>query len=431
MPLRCPCAAFSAALFLVLVACSSSKSAGNAAQQPPGTTSITYTMESTVAASTEAYTCQFFTAPTAAGEFIVGASHTYTPGSHHMIFFRTDLDAIPAGQEAPQDCYEGPNGGVMTHIRGIIYGAQTPAGELVYPSGVGLPVQSGEVFLMETHYLNAGASSLDVRVDLTLQLSDSTGIATRAGVLFFYDPFIDVPPASTNARAQMRCPIPDDVTLITAASHYHARGVDYAAYLDPATGPAATIPFYASNDWNHPAPLTAPVSVPAGSRIRFVCQYLNTDPAKEYFQGPSATSNEMCMFVAVYYPEMDAFTDFCRRSADMFGTGAATCGQTLTCIQTCAANGAAPLPPGLSGSPASADAGAGDISLTDIDPCYQKCFVDSCGPASAKILALSACTRTSCAAQCAAGTSSACQACAVANCGAQVNACLGDNCAGP
>jgi hypothetical protein len=382
-------------------------------------------MTGTIAAGSEAFTCQYFAAPGAAKAFVVGASHTYTAGSHHMILFRTDLGAIPQGQEGPQDCYEGPAGSVMSHIRGILYAAQTPTGQVAYPDGVGLPVQPGEVFLMQTHYLDAGPASLDVRADVTLQLSDGGDVTTQAGMLFFYDPFIDVPPASTTARAQMRCLVPADVTLISAASHYHARGSDYAAYLDPPSGPPAATPFYTSNDWEHPTPLATPLAVGAGSRIRFSCGYTNPDPSKEYFQGQSAANDEMCMFVALYYPEMGSTVDFCRLDPDLFGTGTAGCGPTLACLQACAAQGA-PLSMSLGDAPP--DGGAGFDQAT-IDPCDQKCLVASCGPATAKLGAVRDCTRRSCAAECAAGQGSACSTCALANCASAIAACSSDTCA--
>jgi hypothetical protein len=135
-----------------------------------------------VPVGTEAHSCQYVRLPASFGaqSFVVGGTHTYTTGSHHMILFRTDLAEIPAGQEAPQDCYEGPNGSVMGHIRGIIYAAQTPTADVSYPDHVGLPLTNQEVFLMQTHYLNAGDKPLDARVDLTLRVSDGTNVSTRA-----------------------------------------------------------------------------------------------------------------------------------------------------------------------------------------------------------------------------------------------------------
>jgi hypothetical protein len=382
-------------------------------------------MQGTIPAGGEVFSCQFFATPNTASAFIVGGSHTYTPGSHHVELFRTDLGSVPAGQDAPQDCYEGPNGSLMGHIRGVLYGAQTPTGQIQYPGGVGLPLQPGEVVLMQTHYLNAGAADLQARADVTVQISDGTGISQHAGVLFFYDPFIDVPPSAPNARAQMRCLVPSDITIFSAASHYHARGYDYEAYLDPAQGALAQTPFYTSNDWNHPTPLSTPLTVPGGSHIRFNCGYKNPDATKEYFQGQSAANNEMCMFVAVYYPELGQQADFCGAGPDMLGTGTATCYPTLQCYDTCTKNGAAPLPTHFGPDTLGGADGGAPLS---IDPCYQKCFVASCGNAVQKMAALGACSQSHCATECATANSGACATCAQTSCGNELGACLNDTC---
>src|SRR5262249_17004881 len=119
---------------------------------PPGVSTQTYTMASTVPAAAETHKCQFVLAP-AGKQFVVGASHKYTPGSHHLLLFRTDLKTIPAGLDKAGDCYESAAGGYMSHVRGIVYGSQVPEGKLDYPPAVGLPLESQSVLLMQTHYL--------------------------------------------------------------------------------------------------------------------------------------------------------------------------------------------------------------------------------------------------------------------------------------
>lgn len=372
-------------------------------------------MSQTVAPSSEAHRCQLFALPTDA-HFLVAGSHTYTTGSHHMIVFRTDLKTVPPEFDGVTDCYAGgaDGNGIMGHVRGVVYGSQVPTGSTQLPAGVGLELNAGEIVLFQTHYLNASTKPLDARADVTLVVSDGQGITTKAGTLFYYDPFIDVPPNTHGARAQMRCKIPQDVTIVGAQSHYHARGVDYAAYLDPPTGPESTTPFYTSSDWDHPKSLAAPMQVAAGSFLRYSCTYDNADATKEFFQGQSAANDEMCMFIGMYYPRLDdRNAEFCMPPVgDEYGTGTMGCGDMLTCVSKCP-----PFPKavGLGGN-------------VDVDPCWQKCFVSSCPAASRKLFDLNDCTQSSCATECADSSSSACQSCALSKCSTQTTACLSDAC---
>src|SRR5262249_55391668 len=148
----------------------------------------------------------------------------------------------------------------------------------------------------------------------------------------FYDPFIFVP-AHGSSTAQMRCPLRHDVTILSAGSHMHRRGVGYRAYLDaPAAAPAAA-PFFTTNDWEHPPYFHRPLVAKAGAHVRFECAYTSND-AVDVIQGTSADANEMCMFSAFYYPEGDADEDDCA-GMDMHGAGDRSCAQTLSCVELC------------------------------------------------------------------------------------------------
>lgn len=283
------------------------------------------------------------------------------------------------------------------------------------PPGVGLHFAAGEVLLFQSHYLDAGSADLDARVDVSLTLGDAGAITQQAGVLFFYDPFIDVPAGATSS-ANMRCLIPSDITLLTATSHFHARGVSYAAFLDPPGAPPATTPFYTASNWNSPPDLGAAVTVPAGTHLRFGCNYDNTQGTDAYFQGQSAQTNEMCVFTGIYYPAMSLPDEMCMTSADMFGTGTASCGDTLGCVQACPA-GTAPL--GLLSSNPD----------PNVDPCWQACLAHSCPGASGPFFDQMECIKSSCLAECASG-GSGCVSCAVSKCGTQTQACLSAACDG-
>jgi hypothetical protein len=374
-------------------------------------TTVSFQMQETVPASGEQFLCKYVQLPTNAG-FMVGAKHDYTPGSHHMLLYTTALTSIPAGGDQLADCYEGTGNNIMSNARGVLYGGQTPMGGENLPAGVGLPTTAGEVLIFQTHYLNATSAPLLATVNVSLTVdTNPSDIQQKAGIIFFYDPFIDVPAGAT-AKAEMRCPIPSDITLLYASSHYHSRGIAYSAWNDTAPNQLATSTFYTSNSWSSPdnAQLTMPVK--AGSLIRFQCDYDNTAGTQAYFAGQSAQKNEMCMFVGLYYPEMGQAADFCLQNPDMFGNGGATCSATLSCLQAC---------------PSAGNSG-GMGPAANVPSCQQSCFVQSCPSASDPLLGFVNCLDNSCKSQCATPSSSTCASCVASNCGTQYQACQSHTC---
>jgi hypothetical protein len=396
----------------LVAACSSSSSSPSGAGASDGGAdagnlmTASFQMQETVAGGQEIFDCQYVTLPDVQA-FMIKGQHEYTPGSHHLILYTTDLTSIPAGQTGVQSCYEGTNG-VMSHVTGVLYAGQVPMGSETLPPGVGLETTPSQVLLFQVHYLNATPSTLDVKVNVQLTLDVENSIDQKAGILFFYDPYIDVP-AGAMAKAAMRCLIPDDITLLYASSHYHARGDNYGAYIDPAVDQMGTTPFYTSSSWNSPPNEQYTMPIKGGSRIRFECDYDNSSGTAEYFQGQSAQTNEMCMFVGLYYPEIDPIVDFCATNRDMYGTGTATCGATMTCL-----------------------AGCGKLNLGTIGAsapdCEQKCMVDSCPSAATPLNPLLTCLHNSCASQCADMTSEACTSCLSQSCASTQSACQAHTC---
>lgn len=361
-----------------LIACSSSSptsvATGDAGANAGST--ITFSMKHTVPASTETFQCMYVQ-PSVDRTFFTKIAHTFTPGSHHLVLIPTDLTAVPAGDDQPHDCYA--NGAdFMTHARGFMYGSQIATDSFDLPKGVGFFNDPGAVYLLQTHYVNAGATELESTVSVTLTVSDGGDVTTKAGTFFFYDGNVHVPTGAT-ASAGQRCPIPQDVTLIRVIPHTHARGTTFSAFLDPASGAPAAQPFYTSTDWEHPAPSPPSMALPGGSHVRFRCDYDNAKGTQDYFQGTSAIKNEMCVFGGVYYPDMGLLVNGCSQP-DQFGVGTATCLDTAKCVDACY-------------SPQLTDA-------TAVDHCAQACLVKSCASAGPTLAAAATCAQKTCSDSC-------------------------------
>ncbi len=375
---------------------------------PDGGGTLDVAMSAAVKSGDDFYHCKYVTLPRAASgatTFFVAASHTYG-GCHHILVFRTNLTAIPAGQEGERDCFAPDD--VMPHARAQIYGSELRVDSFTMPDGVGLPLADGEVLLVQVHYLNAAATSSDANASLTLRTA-TVGVTQRAGAFYFADPFIDVG-VGQRGQASMRCVIPQDATLLTVAGTAHARATDFSAFLDPAGAPPSTSPLYRAPGTANPLPLRTSKAVAGGEHVRFSCTFDNARGTTEILGGPRNDADEACALSGLYTPAQGDDVDACRAAPDGFGTGAATCAQTRACVDACPAASAPPP-----------DLGLGDGGAAD--PCWQRCMVASCSDASRLLLTLRACVAARCASSCAGGPSAPCTTCIQSSCTAESNAC--------
>jgi Copper type II ascorbate-dependent monooxygenase, C-terminal domain len=379
--------------FLALLGCSSASPATGADFQHD----LVLTMALTVPPHQELHTCQLATLPNTSDVEAVAFSHEYSVGSHHFLVIQTDLDSIPADLSGQYDCTFG-NEPIMQHARGVLYGAQTPVGHFPLPSGVGYHFTAGQVVILQAHYLNPTDQPIDAVLHFGIDVGKPADIQQQAGYLFFYDPFIYVPAGGT-AASGISCNVPKDINIISASTHYHQRGTGMRVWLDEAAAPADQ-PFYQTHDWQHSLDFHGPLDVPAGSRLRFQCDYHNTD-STDVFQGPNAMTSEMCVFGGLYYPKLTSAFDNCD-SLSVVGTANGTCSDLVDCETTCA------------------------TANVDVDTCKEKCIVSGCPSAADEFLALSACAARECQAECAAGQ---CRACALAKCPTEASTCLKQTCA--
>ena len=287
-----------------------------------------------------------------------------------------------------------------------------------FPAGTGFGFKPEDVVIVQAHTVNTTSTDVHAALDVTFELGDPAKVQNRLGLIQFYDPYIVVP-AHTQAKAQMRCAVPQDLTVLFATTHEHTRGTGVQAFLDAPDGTLGTSPIVESKDWQHPPVSQEVLHVKAGSHVRTLCNYLGD--AHDAIQGQDKIDNEMCMFIGYYYPviapenggiefENCVQTPVPRGVGDGYGTGAKTCGQSLSCIQAC--------PPGDAPRP-----GDGRI---DVGKCWQGCMVDSCAGASAPLDDLGFCVQNKCAAACAPGGD--CPTCVVTNCGKQYSACQAGGC---
>ncbi len=273
----------------------------------------------------EVHNCQYFILPEA-GLAVSRFEHSYTSGGHHIILYPTDLEPDEVEPERLDvfDCDVMPNRGDV----GFAYAAAGIRGGEEYPDGVARRFE-GRVLLLESHMLNTGDAAIDV--DYRMNLWFAAGpVDAEVGTIFFYDNHIVVPAGSTG-RAEMSCAVPADIEISALAPHMHVRGTHFAAEV---RGGDRVDTLVETSDWSvtEPTRFDAPISIAAGERIAFACDYRNDDTAP-VIEGPSKLDNEMCLLIGTYWPRIDFPFEFCMgEGSGPLLDGSATCGESFGCL---------------------------------------------------------------------------------------------------
>ncbi len=349
-------------------------SGGSSLAPPPAGQGVQFEMQTTIAAGSEDERCKFVTADE--DLWVHQEQVLYTPGSHHFILWNTTYTSIPTTDDHgnavdTSGVFECPGGPPAAwSVNRYVGGSQSANAPNVLgnlPDNYAIHIPKGSVLMMDLHVLNTTSKALPVTVQMNLDTIPAAQVTQEAGIYFFYNPFIAIPPAST-AHARMSCPVTSDVTLTTAQTHMHKWGLGGTATLEDGTG-AMVEQIYKSSTWIDPPVTewsTPPMALKAGQQIDYECNYQNDGPTT-IIQGLSAQTNEMCVLVGAYYPRDEKF-ETCGTTgqyadqdtaATFIGTGTATCAATLGCLQSAATS-------------------------SDPTPFYS-CMVDSC-PGAAKPL---------------------------------------------
>jgi hypothetical protein len=378
----------------------------------------------------ETHWCEYRKMPKSeSSELLVSGVDWSWGAAHHWGLYRlvpnAPLADLPLNQ--PFDCFN-PTGAMQYAQFSSAFLQGEAQGEISFPEGTAFPFQSEEIVIFQTHTINTTAAPVEATLDVSFRVADPAKVQNKLGLIQFYDPYIYVP-AHADAKAQMRCQVPQDITLVRSTTHQHIRGVGVETFLDSADGTPGATPFVSSKTWDTPPVLNDLVKVTQGQYIRTVCHYKGDDHT-EVVQGQFKGDKEMCMTIAYYYPvvaaDMQPLFENCIQNpfltpqgaapsfGDSFGTGAKACFDTLNCVQGVLGTDPTEAPNGHDGQ-------------IDVGPNFQKCIVDSCPSASTPLFKTLTCVQANCAKECADPTT--CQSCAISKCLTEVSACMAHSCA--
>ena len=233
----------------------------------------------------EVYRCQNFANPFGGADADVSKFESHmTGGSHHLLLFYKD----------------GAVDGVDPNCNGLEFAAtpystQIPDDSLDFPAGVAALVPAKTGFRLQSHYLNTTNKPIEAHVEVKLHLAKPATVTDHAGVLFVPEYMFAIPPNSTQV-VNHTCNLPFDMNLLKANSHMHKHGTHFDAKINKEM-------VFETTTWDEPeSAIFAPAKpVKGGTKLDFNCTFVNNSANTLTF-GESAETNEMCIFVASFYP---------------------------------------------------------------------------------------------------------------------------------
>ncbi len=174
----------------------------------------------------------------------------------------------------------GQRGGDFSGARGGFLAAYVPG--LVaqpFPKGMAKFVPAGSDIIFQMHYTPVGSPQKD-RTKIGLVFADPAEVTHLVSTSAAVQPYLRIPPREDDYQVEAKSPAHvKDVLLLGLMPHMHLRGKAFsyeALYPDGQNEMLLDVPNYDFN-WQTAYRLTQPKLMPAGTRIRAVAHYDNSE----------------------------------------------------------------------------------------------------------------------------------------------------------
>jgi hypothetical protein len=258
--------------------------------EPAGETFTIQTPSFTLQPGEEKFYCYYTTLPTDDVRAIHAMASHMTPGSHHMIVFKTQTEQAPDGTFV-----ECQNFGMGDDLPVWLYASQDPDQEMTLPDDIAIALPARQPVLVNMHYINQTDAPLtaDVHVELTA-LPAGTHYHEAHAYITFNDQ-IDIAPGAIGSVTGT-CDVDPAVKFVALTTHSHRYTTSAQVFDD-------TTPVLETLDWEHAAVerYGEPYLQFSSGKLTYRCTYHNTT-SEPLTTGESALSNEMCMAVGLYFP---------------------------------------------------------------------------------------------------------------------------------
>jgi hypothetical protein len=259
-----------------------------------GSYTITSDMFS-VPSNGEVFKCQSFANPFKGQQVDIKTwEANMSVGSHHMFVFYQN-NATDTGIS---DC-----SGLQ--IQPFTFVAQGPHVYQTYPEGVGATIPTSMGFMVNVHFINSGATTLNAQVKVTMYVTKAGVVKQHAGIVFVNNIALSEPADGQPHTFSKTCAIGNTtpITIVASNSHMHKTATHFTATMNG-------MQLYDTTAWSDPPmepPPGGPMQLPTGASETFSCTYAPTGTALSFGE---SVNNIMCIGQAVFYPTQNISSPF-------------------------------------------------------------------------------------------------------------------------
>jgi hypothetical protein len=297
---------FASLPFLLLASCSSSGSVASPGADAGGDTGASNANPNdisatfgplTLAGGAETTQCIVFPLSNDADAVIASVEAHLSPGSHHVIVYRTTDMAT----SDPLTC--APFTGIAIGSDVPLFFANKDGETFSFPAGVGEDLPAHQMVKVEAHYINTTAADLQGHATVTFHTTPKASAPPyqAANFVFYGTRTFSIAPNSTASTGTHFQVGPAGTHFFLVSTHQHHLGTRVQAWASKQPGDLSN-QIADDKDWANPSwrTLTPQFDFDGTSGLSFSCDWNNTTGKTVTF-GESA-NDEMCFVGGYYYP---------------------------------------------------------------------------------------------------------------------------------
>jgi hypothetical protein len=256
--------------------------------------------------NSEVQDCYYFKVPIDAPMYVHRIEVALNPGSHHMNLFKfVGANSGHTDGEIQRGCWDA----VAFESWDLVYNSQnTGTTDWTLPPGVSHYFEPGEMFMLQTHYVNATTQKTTLgvgKVVVNFYEADPADALNKLGSMFANNRGIRLP-VNQESSFTAQCLVPNDVNFVAMSGHFHSRGEEFDIGIIQNAAGDGYHNEYTSTDWaNAPFTTFSPGEpCPAGGGLQYTCKFFNNTNDVITF-GPHVEFQEHCNVFAYYYPALE------------------------------------------------------------------------------------------------------------------------------